>query len=92
MDRTVQKTYNNFLEELKKIAPESIILKSKEGHPKVELLNLCNEYQIDLLALGALIREKIFKVFSASIARDICRNAKVSLLLLTHSSVKPQDL
>ena len=84
-----QKTYNNFLEELK-IAPESIILKSKEGHPKVELLNLCNEHQIDLLALGALIREKIFKVFSASIARDICRNAKVSLLLLTHSSVKPQ--
>tara|TARA_B100000497_G_C7657108_1_gene395576 strand:- start:69 stop:941 length:873 start_codon:yes stop_codon:yes gene_type:complete len=84
-----QHTYNNFLEELN-IASDTVIFESRQGQPKVELLNLCNEHKIDLLALGALIREKIFKVFSASIARDICRNAKVSLLLLTHSSVKAQ--
>ena len=53
----------------------------------MELLSLCSENDIDLLALGALMRENMFKVFSASIARDVCRKAKVSLLLLTHSSI-----
>ena len=81
-----QKTYNTFLSDLS-IDPSTIVLKSKEGDPKVELLSLCSENDIDLLALGALMRENMFKVFSASIARDVCRKAKVSLLLLTHSSV-----
>lgn len=81
-----QKTYESFLSELG-IDAESIILKSKVGDPKVELLSLCSENDIDLLALGALMRENMFKVFSASIARDVCRKAKVSLLLLTHSSI-----
>ena len=71
--------------------PSSIVLKSKQGDPKVELLQLCFDNDIDLLALGALIRESMFKVFNASIARDVCRNAKVSLLLLTHSKVESQS-
>ena len=81
-----QKTYDSFLSELG-IDAASITLKSKVGDPKVELLSLCSENDIDLLALGALMRENMFKVFSASIARDVCRKAKVSLLLLTHSSI-----
>jgi nucleotide-binding universal stress UspA family protein len=81
-----QKTFESFLSDLG-IDAASITLKSKVGDPKVELLSLCNENDIDLLALGALIRENMFKVFSASIARDVCRKAKVSLLLLTHSSI-----
>jgi len=81
-----QKTYDSFLSDLG-IDPSTVVLKSKEGDPKVELLSLCSENDIDLLALGALMRESMFKVFSASIARDVCRKAKVSLLLLTHSSV-----
>jgi hypothetical protein len=81
-----QKTFESFLSDLGMDAA-SITLKSKVGDPKVELLSLCNENDIDLLALGALIRENMFKVFSASIARDVCRKAKVSLLLLTHSSI-----
>ena len=81
-----QKTYESFLSELG-IDSDTITLKSKSGDPKVELLSLCSENDIDLLALGALMRENMFKVFSASIARDVCRKAKVSLLLLTHSSI-----
>ena len=81
-----QKTYDSFLSELG-IDSDTITLKSKAGDPKVELLSLCSENDIDLLALGALMRENMFKVFSASIARDVCRKAKVSLLLLTHSSI-----
>jgi len=81
-----QTTYVSFLKELG-IDPATIVLKSKAGDPKVELLDLCSENNIDLLALGALLRENMFKVFNASIARDVCRKAKVSLLLLTHSSI-----
>lgn len=81
-----QKTYESFLSELG-IDSDTITLKSKAGDPKVELLSLCSENDIDLLALGALMRENMFKVFSASIAREVCRKAKVSLLLLTHSSI-----
>ena len=81
-----QKTYESFLIELG-IDSDTITLKSKAGDPKVELLSLCSENDIDLLALGALMRENMFKVFSASIAREVCRKAKVSLLLLTHSSI-----
>ena len=85
-----QTTYDTFLKELA-IDPTSIVLKSKQGDPKVELLQLCFDNDIDLLALGALMRESMFKVFNASIARDVCRNAKVSLLLLTHSKVESQS-
>ena len=84
-----QKTYNNFLSDLS-IDPSTIVLKSKEGDPKVELLSLCSEDDIDLLALGALMRENMFKVFSASIARDVCRKAKVSLLLWAHGAMREE--
>lgn len=80
-------TYTKFLEELG-IAKDEVVLVSKVGDPKVQLLELCSEHAIDLLALGALVREKMFKVFTVSIARDVCRKARVSLLLLTHSSVE----
>ena len=81
-----QANYTSLLNELG-IEPSSITLKCKEGDPKVELLTLCNENNIDLLALGATMRENMFRVFNASIARNLCRKAKVSLLLLTHSSI-----
>jgi nucleotide-binding universal stress UspA family protein len=80
-------TYTSFLKELS-IPKSGITLVSKNGDPKVELLSLCAENNIDLLALGALTREKMFKVFNASIARDVCRKAHVSLLLLTNSMVE----
>ena len=80
-------TYNSFLKELS-IPKSGITFVSKDGDPKVELLSLCAENKIDLLALGALTREKMFKVFNVSIARDVCRKADVSLLLLTNSTVE----
>ncbi|MEY2963043.1 MAG: hypothetical protein RL754_304 [Bacteroidota bacterium] len=82
-----QKTYDGFLSDLG-IAPDRIHRISREGDPKKELLNLCTENSIDLLALGALVRESMFKVFTASIARDVCRKAKTSLLLLTQSRIE----
>ena len=80
-------TYTGFLAELG-ISKSDVALVCKEGDPKEELRLLCQENNIDLLALGALVRENMFKVLSVSIARDVCRKAKVSLLLLTHSRVE----
>lgn len=80
-------TYTGFLSELG-IPNSDVVLVSKQGDPKEELRSLCQENSIDLLALGALVRENMFKVFTVSIARDVCRKAKVSLLLLTHSRLE----
>ena len=80
-------TYTGFLAELG-IPNSDVVLVCKQGDPKEELRSLCQENSIDLLALGALVRENMFKVFTVSIARDVCRKAKVSLLLLTHSRLE----
>lgn len=80
-------TFQHFMDELG-IPKEAVALHSREGEPQEELLRLCNEHEIDLLALGALVREKLFKVLTVSIARDICRKARLSLLLLTQSRVE----
>jgi nucleotide-binding universal stress UspA family protein len=80
-------TYTGFLSELG-IPNSDVVLVCKQGDPKEELRSLCQENNIDLLALGALVRENMFKVFTVSIARDVCRKAKVSLLLLTHSRLE----
>ncbi|MDC0377183.1 universal stress protein [Schleiferiaceae bacterium] len=80
-------TYTGFLSELG-IPNSDVVLVCKQGDPKEELRSLCQENSIDLLALGALVRENMFKVFTVSIARDVCRKAKVCLLLLTHSRLE----
>lgn len=82
-------TYASFLQDIG-ISDEDVELHISDGDPREELLNMCMEQQADLLALGALQREGMFKVFNASIARDVCRKAHVSLLLLTHSKVEEQ--
>ena len=54
-------TYTGFLAELG-ISKSDVALVCKEGDPKEELRLLCQENNIDLLALGALVRENMFKV------------------------------
>lgn len=80
-------TYHKFLKELN-IPLDRIQLHTANGDPKVVLLDLCNKVNADLLVIGALARENIFGVFNTSIARELCRNAKLSLMLLTQSSVE----
>ena len=82
-----ESTLQNFLADLQ-IDPSTVTRISRAGDPKVKLLELCSEYKVDLLALGALVRESMFKVFTVSIARDVCRKARVSLLLLTSSAIE----
>ncbi len=53
------------------------------GDPVVSLLNICKENMVDLLVLEALRRETMFRYYLGSVARDLSRRAKCSLLLLT---------
>jgi nucleotide-binding universal stress UspA family protein len=55
-----------------------------EGEPVDTILKLCKLNIVDLLILGALEKENIFKFYLGSIARSISRKAKCSVLLLTN--------
>ena len=58
-----------------------------DGDPIVSLLRICKEYMVDLLVLGALRRETVFRNYLGSVARGLSRRAKCSLLLLTEPRV-----
>ena len=53
------------------------------GDPVNVLLAVCKENMVDLLILGALRRETVFRYYLGSVARGLSRRAKCSLLLLT---------
>ncbi|MCE3279983.1 MAG: hypothetical protein K0S44_2174 [Bacteroidetes bacterium] len=60
-----------------------------ELHCFCTILKLCKLNIVDLLVLGALEKENILKFYIGSIARNISRKAKCSVLLLTNPSAKP---
>lgn len=60
-----------------------------DGEPTETILNLCKLNVVDLLILGALEKENLYKFYMGSIARKISRRAKCSVLLLTNPSNKP---
>ena len=59
----------------------------KEGKPVDVILNTCSQEKVDLLILGALQKENLYKYYVGSIARKITRNAPCSVLLLIKPSV-----
>jgi len=60
-----------------------------DGEPVETILKLCKLNMVDLLILGALEKENVIKFYLGSIARNISRKAKCSVLLLTKPSEKP---
>ena len=60
-----------------------------EGDPVDTILKLCKLNIVDLLILGALEKENILKFYIGSIARNISRKAKCSVLLLTNPTEEP---
>ncbi len=60
----------------------------QEGEPVQSILKVVESRQIDLLILGALQRENIFRYYLGSIARKITRKASCSILLLIKPSVE----
>lgn len=63
-----------------------------EGEPTDTILDLCKLNIVDLLILGALEKENLYKFYMGSIARKISRRAKCSVLLLTSPSNKPKKI
>ncbi len=57
-----------------------------EGEPVDTILKLCKLNIVDLLIIGALEKENLLKFYIGSIARNISRKAKCSVLLLTNPS------
>jgi len=57
------------------------------GDPVPTLLDCCKQNGVDLLVLGALRRENVFRYYLGSVARGLSRAAKCSLLLLTEPNV-----
>lgn len=60
-----------------------------EGDPVETILKLCKLNIVDLLILGALVKENMLKFYIGSIARSISRKAKCSVLLLANPTEEP---
>jgi nucleotide-binding universal stress UspA family protein len=60
----------------------------KEGKPVNVILETCSKEKIDLLILGALQQENLFKYYVGSIARKLTRKASCSVLLLIEPSIE----
>jgi nucleotide-binding universal stress UspA family protein len=65
----------------------SFSIACRTGEPVETILQVCKENIVDLLVIGALEKETLLKYFFGSIARNICRKAKCSVLLLTQPSI-----
>lgn len=59
----------------------------QKGKPEQVILDTCDNQNIDLLILGALQKENLFKYYVGSIARKLTRKAPCSVLLLIKPSV-----
>jgi nucleotide-binding universal stress UspA family protein len=59
-----------------------------EGDPVNTLLELCKLNIVDLLVLGAMRKENMFRFYLGSVARSISRKAKCSVLLLTEPNAE----
>lgn len=65
-----------------------ITIEWRAGNPVNTLLQASQEFDVDLILLGALKRENVVKFYLGSIARKITRKAKCSVLLLINPSVE----
>jgi nucleotide-binding universal stress UspA family protein len=63
-----------------------------DGEPVETILKLCKLNIVDLLVLGALEKENLLKFYLGSIARNISRKAKCSVLLLCNPENQPEKI
>ena len=89
----VGKKSNKKEEELKKLLIDAPSLKRslktiwQEGKPVEVILDTISNEKIDLLILGALQKENLYKYYVGSIARKLTRKAPCSVFLLIKPSV-----
>lgn len=61
------------------------------GEPVETVLQACKDNAADLLILGAMEKETLYRFYIGSVARKISRKAKCSVLLLTSPNKKPKS-
>ena len=95
-DKTsVKEEYLDSLTAKLNINPNQLRIIWTEGDPIDTILKLCKLNVVDLLVLGALEKESLYRYYVGSIARKISRNAKCSVLLITQPSTisnKPRKI
>ncbi len=60
----------------------------EQGDPVEQIIAICENEQVDLLVAGALEKESMLKYILGGIARNLCRKAKCSVLMLREPSIK----
>lgn len=82
-----EKTFNEIIKS-SSVSSNNIEILWRNGDPVKVILLACEEFKVDLLLLGALKRENVFKFYMGSIARKLTRKAPCSVLLLLDPSEK----
>lgn len=82
-----KRAFQSLLEECPQ-KPKSITIHWIQGAPVQVLHQVCLDFKVDLLLLGALKRENVFKFYLGSIARKLTRKAPCSVLLMLNPSVE----
>ncbi len=81
---------NRMVEVLAGVQYPDVVIEThwREGKPIPTILRACREFGIDLLVLGAVQHETLFRFYVGSIARKLTRKVHCSVLLL----IKPSDV
>lgn len=69
------------------LEPENVKIEFRDGEAVKNILDSCQENNVDLLIAGAQKKENLLKFYTGSVARKLCRKATCSILLLTDRSV-----
>ncbi|MBN1543439.1 universal stress protein [candidate division KSB1 bacterium] len=64
----------------------------RAGNPSDVLVEVAREFHADLICAGALTRERRFRYYFGSIARNVARNAPCSVMLFAEPLVRPKPL
>ncbi|MES2688961.1 MAG: universal stress protein [Bacteroidota bacterium] len=59
----------------------------EKGSPVEQIVEICNEQDVDLLVAGALEKETMFKYILGGVARNLCRKSRCSMLMLREPDV-----
>lgn len=64
----------------------------EQGDPVDQIISICENEQVDLLVAGALVKESVLKYILGGIARNLCRKAKCSVLMLREPDIKSKPI
>ncbi|MFZ4798412.1 MAG: universal stress protein [Bacteroidia bacterium] len=85
-----EQTINEYLAKYDLLNSSKLIW--QEGETVETILNICNEEQLDLLVAGALEKESLIKYFMGSVARNLSRKVKCSMLMLTEPKIESNPI